>query len=284
MLQKSVIDQSQVIIANITRQLSTGELLFPVIPGQVNLVQEAIQCGQSIIEIESILSRDPALALTALKTANTAAFSAGRVPCHTIGNAIRRLGTERLGLLVTAAGLKSMFTDRVSPLCKKDMRKFWIMSLQMAGLSSFFAGRKQDASVLMPERVYTKALTYFTGAIPIITHFAQEQQKGNYHSPKIQAMVMEGIANKISQHITQRWGLGEEYVGDLKYLDKPQLHNQLLQERHCLLAARCFVEQGSLHEQEQAFFISLGLMTESDIAEKNQTIESIRDSVKSSLE
>ncbi|MCE2571737.1 HDOD domain-containing protein [Motilimonas eburnea] len=241
-ITSAVNEETKRATATIIKQLSTGELIIPAFPETITSFNDALASQQSMKDIAAIIASDMAIGLATLKTANAAMFCAGRVPCETIEDAVKRLGLKKLKEIVTSIGIRSVYQSQLNnhPDLNEQFRYYWRLSQQMAKLAVCFGNQATlNNPDIIVERVQAKALCYYVGAIPIIRYFAQEKQKGNFHARAITNPVIELLRPKLGRHMIQRWGLSKGYQEDLLYIESPSFELvEQAQERHCLLAAK----------------------------------------------
>jgi len=132
----------EVTLNNVRSVLNDPEQLSSHIPVLPNIILELIEVlkdpNAEFLDFIKIIEKDPSLALTVLKIANSAKYSRGDGTIQSIKKAVGILGTAGVANIATSVLMKSLMPEK--PIYfKKFGRQIWVHSQQCAYLCQILA-------------------------------------------------------------------------------------------------------------------------------------------------
>jgi putative nucleotidyltransferase with HDIG domain len=194
--------------AIVGRRIASDQLVLPALPAA------AIKClsllknpNFSLREAGAIIETDPILAARLLRLANSAAFG-GREGAHTIGNAVTRLGLQRLRAFLVEASAQRVFESSDRRIAEAS-RTLWTHSVAVALVA-------RDGTALCgggdPELAYLGGLLHDIGK-PVVAAMLLDVERAMMEARK-QAMCINGadfiavvqrIHRAVGVALVERW-------------------------------------------------------------------------------
>jgi HD-like signal output (HDOD) protein len=148
--------------------LEPGYSLPSFSPITMKLVDMASNEMSSVDELTHLIESDPSLAVRLLSLANSALFRPDR-PVATLGQAIMRIGTDRLRIMALSLSLRDTFPmGRVGAM---DYERFWRSSLYQALIAKALASQIQNCD---PEEAFVSALILEIGLLVFFDVFKND--------------------------------------------------------------------------------------------------------------
>lgn len=184
------INIEQAIAADMFAALEADQLDLPVLPDMALKIHNLLENPHASIDhIARLISADPAISMSIMKIANSAALSNGQ-PVGNLRDAIFRLGYRMLRSLVMNITMTKLFQARC-PLINQQLRKLWEHSREVAANCYVLARQHRHLS---PEQAMLAGLLHNIGALPLCLY------ADRYHS-YIDLATLEGLINKFSAPI-----------------------------------------------------------------------------------
>jgi len=202
-------EQLEQIILN---RIDSDKLVLPAMPAMAMKALEVLRNPDfNLRDVGEHIEKDPILAAQVLRICNSAAM-ATREPCKNIGQAVARLGAQKLRAVLTEASARRVF-DSKDPKIVNASRKVWEHSRAVGMLA-------QDVAVLSaipdPDAAYLGGLLHDVGKPVVATmlletenQLAQRNTKGWIDSDTWIA-VIQRTHRKIGLAIAAKWQLPEE--------------------------------------------------------------------------
>jgi putative nucleotidyltransferase with HDIG domain len=202
-------EQLEQIVVN---RIESERLVLPSMPEMAMKALEVLRSPDfNLRDVGVHIERDPLLAAQVLRICNSAGM-ATREPCKNIGQAVSRLGSEKLRAVVTEASARRLFESK-DPKIAGAARKVWEHSRAVALLA-------QDIAVLAaipdPEASYLAGLLHDVGKPIIATmlletenQLAQRKAKGWIDSAVWMAVIQK-THRRVGVAVAKKWQLPEE--------------------------------------------------------------------------
>lgn len=156
--------------AAILEAVADTEHLPPLPRVVADVERELMMPDPSAAAVARSIERDPALAATILRLANSALYLR-RSPVSAVGQAVTRLGLTETRRVVLAAALMGLW--RKVP--GVDLERFWSHSIAVAFVSSLLLPHvKQGISNEAAQTVFTAGLLHDIGALILAQRFPEE--------------------------------------------------------------------------------------------------------------
>lgn len=193
-------------------RLESDRLVLPAMPEMAMKALEVLRSPDfSLRDVGAHIEKDPVLAAQVLRICNSAAL-ATREPCKNIGQAVARLGAQKLRGVVTEASARRLF-DSKDPKIVDAARKVWEHSRAVGMLA-------QDIAVLAaipdPESSYLAGLLHDVGKPIIATmlletenQMAQRNVKGWINS-QAWIEVIQKTHRRVGVAVAAKWQLPED--------------------------------------------------------------------------
>lgn len=159
------------------------------------LVREARSDEPDLVRMAGLVSSDPALAASILKTANSALYASG-APLSSVRQALMRVGMQNAAEVITGLLLRQAF-----PVGGAHMERFWESSSRVAALSARIAGAVKGVE---RETAFTFGLFRDCGTAVLLQRFADY--------PRLVAAAPK-IGRRVSDLETVRYGATHAQVG-----------------------------------------------------------------------
>ncbi|MBA4417363.1 MAG: hypothetical protein C0392_05580, partial [Syntrophus sp. (in: bacteria)] len=155
--------------SNLLERLESGYALPSLSVIAIRLVELASDENCSVNDLESLIEKDPSLAVRLLKLANSAFFKAS-LPAATLRQAIMRIGFRQLRIMALSLSLRDTFPmGRIGPI---NYEKFWQTSLYRALLAKTLA---QHLKTCNPEEAFVAGLTLGIGFLIFFDLFLKDR-------------------------------------------------------------------------------------------------------------
>src|SRR5690606_28064328 len=153
-------------------QLMQGQESLPSLPSLTLQIRTALQAPDTTsLQLERLISRDPALSALLVKHASSAFYRQGR-PAQNLRDVISLLGMRQLGSITMAHSLKSLFT-LYSPAYKKLFLEVWERLLLQASTCAVLA---RQVGRVAPDHALLASLLSEVGSLVLLSAFKDEQQ------------------------------------------------------------------------------------------------------------
>lgn len=180
----------QAIAAEVFAALEADQLDLPVLPDMALKIHNLLENPHASADhVARLISADPAISMSIMKIANSAALSNGQ-PVGNLRDAIFRLGYRMLRSLVMNISMTKLFQARC-PLINQQLRKLWEHSREVTANCYVLARQHRHLS---PEQAMLAGLLHNIGALPLCLY------ADRYHS-YIDLAMLEGLIHKFSAPI-----------------------------------------------------------------------------------
>lgn len=189
---------------------------LPVLPA----VYQQLMCsiddkGSSLMEISSIVGKDPALVADILKTVNSA-FLGARQPVNDIGRAVTMLGLETIQGLVLCHGLLRQFKRK--KVSEFSLSLLWDHALRVAAMAkkvAVFEGLDKEET----NSVVLAGLMHDLGKLVLLDGLPEEYSKVLYYVreegksvTKAERAVFGSDHSKLGAYLLGLWGNRDDLV------------------------------------------------------------------------
>jgi HD-like signal output (HDOD) protein len=192
----------------IMEHLDSDETVLPIFDASVQRIQkEAAEKDPDLRTIEMLIGRDPAITGQVLKAANSA-FYEGLTTVSTIHNAIIRLGTGELLLLL----LQHDDLGFLDSFCDSLVKKLWRHSIGCAIGAQWLA--KQCHFDALAQEAYIAGLLHDVGKLLLITVVENITRSGKKKLRPSNELLHEVLDNFHAEHgylLLKRWNLPESF-------------------------------------------------------------------------
>jgi HD-like signal output (HDOD) protein len=192
----------------IMEHLDSDETVLPIFDASVQRIQkEAAEKDPDLRTIEMLIGRDPALTGQVLKAANSA-FYEGLTTVSTIHNAIIRLGTGELSLLL----LQQDDVGFLDSFCDNLVKNLWRHSMGCAIGAQWIA--KQCRFDTLAQEAYIAGLLHDVGKLLLITVVENITRSGKKKLRPSNELLHEVLDNFHAEHgylLLKRWNLPESF-------------------------------------------------------------------------
>jgi len=190
----------------IKEHLDSDETVLPIFDASVQRIQkEAAKEDPNLRTIEMLIGRDPALAGQVLKAANSA-FYEGLTTVSTVHNAIIRLGTGELLLLL----LQHDDLGFLDSFCDSLIKKLWRHSIGCAIGAQWLA--KKCGFDALAQEAYIAGLLHDVGKLFLITVVENITRSGKKKLRPSNELLHEVMDNFHTEHgylLLKSWNLPE---------------------------------------------------------------------------
>lgn len=193
-------------IESLVDDIRHNRVILPTLPEVAQKVQQTVDDKNATAsDITKIISTDAALAARMLQVVNSPLMR-GRSEISDLKMAVTRLGNKLVRNLVTSLVIDQLYHAK-SAILKKQMRKVWLHSTQVAAISYVLADR---FTKLEPDQAMLAGLVHDIGVLPIIKRFEQN----------LQLLKEDGLLEKtcfdhhivIGRAIMELWNFPEEFI------------------------------------------------------------------------
>jgi HD-like signal output (HDOD) protein len=186
-------------------QLMQGQESLPSLPSLTLQIRTAIQSPETTnLQLERLISRDPALSALLVKHASSAFYRQGR-PAQSLRDVINLLGMRQLGSITMAHSLKSLFT-LYSPAYKKLFLEVWERLLLQASTCAVLA---RQVGRVSPDHALLASLLSEVGSLVLLSAFKDEQVPP---SPEHYFRLCRDYGKSLGVILLKRWAVDEEYI------------------------------------------------------------------------
>ena len=197
------------------------------LPASATKLVSLINTGEADVDaITKIISMDPAMTLKILRSANSA-FSGSVLEICTVGEAVSRLGTQRILSLAVASHARSMMRTEMPEygLHEGDLWRHSVISMIAAETSARFCKTRVSPAA------YTSALLHDIGKLvmarflsdDILQLLQQARDEGGLDPLEAEARVLQVHHGELGGLIGQHWKLPENVVKGMNYHHTPEL-------------------------------------------------------------
>ena len=195
-------------IGIIQKHINSDEAVLPVFNSPVHRIQQEIAKEEpNLDDIEKLIAGDPALTVQVLRAANSAFFE-GLTKVSTVRNALIRLGTGELSLLL----MQRDDAGFIDSFCSDLMEKLWRHSLGCAIGSYWLA--KQCGLEAIAHEAYIAGLLHDVGKlllIAVVENITRSGKKKMRPSNQLLHEVMENFHAEHGSLLLKNWNLPETY-------------------------------------------------------------------------
>jgi putative nucleotidyltransferase with HDIG domain len=196
----------------VLNRLENDKLTLPAMPTVALKALELLRNPDfNLRNVGMLIENDPVLAAQILRICNSAAM-ATREPCRNIGQAVSRLGAQKLRVALTEASARRLY-DSKNPKIADAARKVWVHSRAVGTVA-------QDVAVLAgvadPDAAYLAGLLHDVGKPVVATMLleaenqaAQRNVKG-WIDPDGWIAVIQNTHRPIGIAVAKKWQLPEE--------------------------------------------------------------------------
>lgn len=201
---------SESIASLIDARVNSKDFTLPVFSPVAQEIQAAISKNANIDEIEKIILKDQSMAAEILRLANSA-FFAGLLKQKTIGQALLRLGVNRVYNMVVAAAQMQSFQARHKPF-DDLMKTLWQHAAASAAASRWVAakcGYKEYA-----ENAFLAGLLHDLGSLMVLKATDQIMSNGEAAelTPEVIHEIIDVLHCKYGHRIMESWDLPPQYA------------------------------------------------------------------------
>ena len=193
-------------------RIASDKLVLPAMP---TIAMKALKLLRdpdfNLRDVGSLIEKDPLLVAQVLSTCNSAGLAA-REPCKNIGQAVTRLGAQKLRVVLAEASARRLFDSR-DPKISAAARRVWEHSRAVAILALDVAVL---AAIPDPDAAYLTGLLHDIGKPVIATilleaenQLAQRNARGWVDSEAWIAVIQK-THRTIGISIAKKWQLPEE--------------------------------------------------------------------------
>jgi HD-like signal output (HDOD) protein len=195
---------------NLLEKLESGYALPTLSVIAIKLVDLASNENCSVNELESLIEKDPSLAVRLLKLANSAFFR-GNQPAATLRQAILRIGFRQLRIMALSLSLRDTFP--MGKIGILDYERFWHTSLYRALIAKTLA---QHLKTCNPEEAFVAGLTLGTGFLIFFDLFLKGTQAAPH--PELDSL------DKLLEWERLEFGVDHRQIGEvaLRYWKFPE--------------------------------------------------------------
>lgn len=213
---------SYAIYRELVMQLMQGEEVLPSLPNLTFQIRRAIQAPNTTSrELESLISRDPALSALLVKHASSAFYRQAR-PVQSLRDVIALLGLRQLSNITMAHSVKSLFTQ-CAPMTKKLFLQAWEDLLLKACTSAVLA---HEVGTVAPEHALLAGLLSEVGSLVLLSAF-----RGTETPPTLEEYqeLCRNYSRSLGILLLKKWAVDEEYVQIIRYAGHWQgsLHDEV---------------------------------------------------------
>jgi HD-like signal output (HDOD) protein len=199
----SPLTESRSLADRITELIATDEVQLPPLPEMVVRLRDLLAQGDAVEarDVAGLMSKEPAIAASVLRIANSAAFG-GLRPVTDLHQAITRLGLRQVGSIVTALLVKGQFAV-ASKVKQPVLHLLWDHSLA----SAFACRRLATKSGADREEAFLAGLLHDTGKLMVlkaIDHLEQRDAGAVVTRPVIDEL-MELLHCKLGHAVLAAW-------------------------------------------------------------------------------
>lgn len=207
----------------IVTRVENDTLTLPAMPAVAAKVLTLLHSSDfSMREIAALIETDPMVAAQVIKSANSAAL-ATREPTRNIGQAVARLGAQKLRGVLIEVSSRRLFESRDKRILDAA-RRLWEHSRAVAVLA-------QDVSVVVgieePEVAYLGGLLHDVGK-PIVatmlleaeSQIAQRAALGGWIDSEVWTSVVQRTHRRVGLVVARKWQLPDDVVAAIEQCDE----------------------------------------------------------------
>ncbi len=218
-------------LVDIDDLIAKADELQPLPESATKLVS-LINSGEAEVdEITNIISMDPAMTMKILRSANSA-FSGSVLEISTVGEAVGRLGTQRILSLAVASHARGLMRTEVTAygLNEGDLWRHSVSSMIAAETSS-----RHCKEPITPAS-YTAALLHDIGKLVMARFLSEDIQEllrqardeGGLDPLQAEIRVLQVHHGELGGLIAQHWKLPENIVKGITYHHNPEMGEDLI--------------------------------------------------------
>ncbi|HVN97132.1 MAG TPA: HDOD domain-containing protein [Syntrophorhabdaceae bacterium] len=182
------------------KRIASGYSLPTLSPVAVKLVEIASEDTCSLVDLISLIEKDPSLAVSLLKMANSAFFMAGQ-PVATLRAAIMRIGFQQVRVMGLSLSLRNTFPmGKVGSL---DYENFWRISLYRGLIGKSLA---QHLRACNPEEAFVAGLILEIGFLIFYDLYLK-------HKPDVIIPDLDGL-EELLRWEEEQCGINHRTVGE----------------------------------------------------------------------
>lgn len=213
---------SYAIYRELVMQLMQGEEVLPSLPSLTFQIRRAIQAPNTTSrELESLISRDPALSALLVKHASSAFYRQAR-PVQSLRDVIALLGLRQLSNITMAHSVKSLFAQ-CAPENKKLFLQAWESLLLKACTAAVLA---HEIGSVAAEHALLAGLLSEVGSLVLLSAF-----RGDEPPPTLEQYqeLCRNYSRSLGILLLKKWAVDEEYVQIIRFAGHWQssMHEQI---------------------------------------------------------
>ncbi len=204
--------------------VDTGSPLLTLPEHVLEVRRVCTDANSTVRDVEALVMHDPAFAGYLLQLANSVLYGYGKDNCRRVGDAICRLGVERVGQLALVYVARQFHQSRQVPgKYVPLLQRNWLRSWELVrGASEQYWARRGNSlahhfSVDISD-VVTSAVLYFTGGLALITVAAIEHPWEQEMGPKTLEQIALKLNHRLLPAVFKYWGLDPQMATSLAAL------------------------------------------------------------------
>jgi HD-like signal output (HDOD) protein len=203
--------QSGQLLDHIVGLIESGSLILPVFDPISMKLQEAIaRKSEDVLEIESLIMSDQALAAEVLRAANSP-FYCGLSPVKTIRTAIVRLGTKQMRRLVILVSERNKYRAQ-HPMLHEMLRDLWLHASTTALGAQWLSKRLHSTGI--EEICFLGGLLHDIGKLIILRALDEIAKSHRGELPIVHDELLEMLMTahcQLGYRLLQKWNIPEIY-------------------------------------------------------------------------
>lgn len=207
------------IYRQLVSQLMQGAEVLPSLPSLTLQIRSAINDPKTNnLQLERLISRDPALSALLVKHASSALYRQARA-AQGLRDVIVRLGMKEVGNITMAHSVKSLFT-LYSPAYKKLFMDAWERLVLKAATCSVMA---RQVGRIPPDHALLASLLSEVGSLVLLSAFRQDAtppSADDYYR------LCREFSKSLGVILLKKWAVDEEFIQVIRQSGDWEAHNQ----------------------------------------------------------
>ena len=186
--------------------IDSNSISLPTLPEvAVEVRTVANDPNASIVDLCKVLERDPSVAASVIKVANSPLFR-GNEKIDSLKSAATRLGTRYTANFATGIAMKQLFQAQ-TPFVNKMLHDTWSVSTEVAAVAQI---QSKVLPRLLPDRASLAGLTHRIGVLPILTY--AEKHKKLLENEQTLKQLIEAVHQDIGARILKVWHFPDDVI------------------------------------------------------------------------
>jgi len=272
-----VSDLEQRFLAEVMEDLEAKRLVLPTLPEVALRVREVVDNPDaSVSDLTKVIGTDAALTARLIQVANSPLMRAGR-QIQTLDMAVARLGMKLVRDLATSMVMQQMF-QATSEFTDEQLRRLWQHHIDVASIAHVLAAQ---FTRLNAEEAMLAGLIHDIGALPILTK--AEEQPEVLEDPALFRRLLWKLHPRVGEAILTAWNFAPELVKVAAEHENVFRDSAQLDYVDVIIVANLQSYAGSSHPLAKVdwdkvpAFSKLGLSTEMNVIEMEETADDIRE-------